>query len=65
MNVFSRHKGRHCRRLFHLNPSAPQPADDFSRTRAPALAPSPTDADLTPFTASAVYRHPYSPKDAA
>ena len=65
---FARHKGRHRRRLFGLNPSAPQLADDdFSQVRTPALAPAPTAADLIPFTSPAAYRHPYdSPKgDAA
>ena len=56
---FARHKGRHRRRLFHLNPSAPQPAaDDFSRVRTPALTPAPTAADeLIPF--ADYRRHPY------
>ena len=63
--LFARHTGRHRRRrLFGLNPSAPQAADDFSRIRTPALAPAPTaDGELIPF---ADYRHPYdSPKGTA
>ena len=56
---FARHKGRHRRRLFNLNPSAPPPAaDDFSRVRTPALTPAPTAADeLIPF--ADYRRHPY------
>lgn len=57
---FARHKGRHRRRLFHLNPSVPPPADDFTRVRTPALAPIPIPMaadELIPF--GDYRRHPY------
>lgn len=46
--------------------AAAAPTQYFTRPRSTPLALCPVvDDDVIPFTASAVYRHPYSPKDAA